>query len=140
MEHPNAQRIRAALTMANEGEYGLISEILRPDVHWSNDIGAGPYREAHGIEEVFTLLGQWNALFDGTFQEEIIDVCGSDDNVVAIMHETGSVNGHRFDNLALFRFELDAEGRVAEVRSYDRDREAIEGFWAAVDAGATATN
>jgi len=99
------------LTAADQGDYELVSAIFRPDVHWINDIGAGPYREAHGIEEVFTLLGQWNGLFEGTFHEEIIDVCGSDDNVVAILHETGSVNGHQFDNLAFFRFELDAEGR-----------------------------
>jgi len=137
MEHPNAQRIRAALTAADQGDYELVSGIFRPDVHWINDIGAGPYREAHGIEEVFAMLGQWNGLFDGTFHEEIIDVCGSDDNVVAILHERGSVSGHQFDNLALFRFELDAEGRVVSVRTYDRDREAIEGFWAAVGAEAT---
>ena len=51
--------------------------------------------------------------------------------------ETGSVKGNHFDNVALFRFELDAEGRVASVSTYDRDREAIKAFWAAVGAGAT---
>jgi SnoaL-like domain len=135
MEHPNAERLRAAWTAIEDGEYALVTEMLRPDVRWINDIGAGPYGAANGIDEVFTLLGQWNELFEGSFHRDIIDVCGSDDNVVAILHEMGTAAGQRFDNLALYRFELDTAGQISSVRTYDRDREAIEQFWAAVDTG-----
>ena len=45
--------------------------------------------------------------------------------------------GHQLANLALFRFELDVDGRVGSVSTYDRDREATEGFWAAIGAEAT---
>lgn len=41
------------------------------------------------------------ALFDGTFTQELVDVCAGGSNVVAILHESGTARGQRFDNLAL---------------------------------------
>jgi hypothetical protein len=78
------------------------------------------------------MLGAWGELFDGTFTQELLDVCASDSNVVAILHEFGTARGQHFDNLALYRHEIGPDGTYVRARTYDRDREAIEAFWAVV--------
>jgi ketosteroid isomerase-like protein len=140
-EHPNAARYRSAFEqMWQTGDPSAMVGLIDPDVSWSNDIGAGPWREIEGRDQLLEQLGRWGELFEGTFTQELVDVCASDDNVVAILHEQGTARGQRFDNLALYRLELGPSGTYVRVRTYDRDRDAIEGFWSAVGPvdGATA--
>jgi ketosteroid isomerase-like protein len=130
MEHPNARRFRAAFAgIWERGDMQVIDELVRDDVEWINDIGAGPFRQLDGKPAVYSMFDQWMALFDGGFRHELIDVCASDRNVVEVIHEIGTAKGHVFDNLALYHHELDDHGRVFRVRTYDRDRDAIERFW-----------
>jgi len=134
MDHPNAVRFRTAFNdLWERGDQEPILRLLRDDVIWINDIGAGPFHRIDGKESLLTQLAEWNALFDGGFTHELIDICASDHNVVEILHETGTAQGQRFDNLALYRYELDDNGLVTHVRTYDRDRQAIDEFWANVD-------
>ena len=133
MEHPNAVRFRSAFDdLWERGELEPTLRLLRDDVVWINDIGAGPFHRGEGKESVLALFAEWMALFDGGFTHELVDICASDHNVVEILHEVGTARGQRFDNLALYRYELDDDGLVTHVRTYDRDREAIDAFWAAV--------
>lgn len=132
-DHPNAARMRAAFeALWPDGDVAPALALLRDDVHWVNDIGAGPWREAHGKQGFLEMFSQWTSLFDGGFQQEVIDVCGSDRNVVVILREIGTASGHVFDNLALYRFELGGDGLATDVRTYDRDRDEVTAFWAAV--------
>ena len=132
-EHPNAARYRHAFDqMWQAGDVAPMVELLDPDVSWTNDIGAGPWRQIEGRSVLLEMFGAWGALFDGTFTHELVDVCASDSNVVAILHESGTARSQRFDNLALYRYEVGPDQTYLRVRTYDRDREAIEAFWAAV--------
>ena len=133
MNHPNAAHYRQAYdALWNDTDLGPMLDWLRDDVVWTNDIGAGPFHRFDGKEAVVALWVRWNELFDGGFHQELVDVCASDDNVVAILHEVGSARGHQFDNLALYRYELDTSGQISEVRTYDRDRDAVSRFWDAI--------
>ncbi|MEO6570647.1 MAG: nuclear transport factor 2 family protein [Ilumatobacteraceae bacterium] len=135
MNHPNSDRYRQVYdALWNDADVGPMLDWLGDDVVWTNDIGAGPFHRFEGKAAVMGLWVRWNALFDGGFNHELVDVCASDDNVVAILHEVGSARGHQFDNLALYRFELDTSGQIRVVRTYDRDRDAIARFWDAVGA------
>jgi ketosteroid isomerase-like protein len=132
-EHPNAARFRLAFeALWQRGDLAPTHALLREDVHWVNDIGAGPWRDLHGKQAVLEMLAGWMALFDGGFEHQLIDICASDRNVIEILREVGTARGQLFDNLALYRFELDVDGAVAQVRTYDRDRDSIDAFWAAI--------
>jgi len=134
MDHTNAVRFRSAFDdMWRCGDIEPTLQLMRDDVVWINDIGAGPFHRGDGKESLLALVTEWMALFDGTFTQELVDICASDHNVVEILHETGTAQGQRFDNLALYRYELDDNGLVTHVRTYDRDRQAIDEFWANVD-------
>ena len=133
MEHPNATRFRNAFDdLWAHGDIESSMNLMRDDIVWINDIGAGPFHRFDGKEAVLTLFADWTALFDGGFTHQLVDICASDHNVVQILHETGTARGQYFDNLALYRYELDHDGLATHVRTYDRDREAINAFWAAV--------
>ena len=133
MEHPYATTYRRMIESIYErGDFEPFDRQIRDDVIWINDIGAGPWRRLEGKAAVGAMFDAWGELFDGGFRHDVIDVCASDHNVIMILHEVGDARGHRFDNLALYRIELDGEGRAAAITTFDRDREAINDFWAAV--------
>jgi ketosteroid isomerase-like protein len=132
-EHPNAMSAREEFeALWQKGDFEPALARMHDEVHWVNDIGAGPWHECRGKQAVADMLAEWMALFDGGFEHQLIDVCASDNNVIQILREVGTAHGQRFDNLALYRFELDADGLVTEVRTYDRDREALVAFWEAI--------
>jgi ketosteroid isomerase-like protein len=132
-EHENAARVRAAYdAMWQHGDSAPLVTLMDDDIVWINDVGAGPWRELQGAQVVMEGLGQWMALFDGGFSQEVLDVCGGDHNVVVVLREAGTARGHRFDNIALYRYEFGASGKVVRVRTYDESREAITAFWDAV--------
>ncbi len=133
-EHPNATRARLAFEALWQGDPAPSLALLHDDVHWVNDIGAGPWHEFRGKQGFLELFSGWTSFFDGGFEQQLIDTCASDRNVIQILREVGTARGHVFDNLALYRFEFDADGLAIEVRTYDRDREAIAAFWEAVGA------
>jgi ketosteroid isomerase-like protein len=132
-EHPNAIRYRRAFeALWERGDQSVLDAMCRPDAEWINDIGAGPWRELRTPEAIAEFLAGWYQLFDGGFRHELIDVCASDRSIVAILREVGLARGHTFDNLALYRYSLDADGLITHLRTYDQDREHIESFWAAI--------
>ncbi len=132
-EHPNATRARLAFeALWQGGDLAPSLALLHDDVHWVNDIGAGPWHEVRGKQGFRELFSGWMSLFDGGFEQQLIDTCASDSNVVQILREVGTARGQVFDNLALYRFEFDVDGLATEVRTYDRDREAVAAFWEAV--------
>ena len=66
-----------------------------------------------------------------TFAQEIMDVLGYDDHVVAIVHETAARRGHVFDNRAVYLLKI-VDARWTSLRTMDMDHESINRFWDAV--------
>ncbi|MEO5900008.1 MAG: nuclear transport factor 2 family protein [Ilumatobacteraceae bacterium] len=134
MDHPNAHHYRTTHdALWDRLDIEPLFEWFTDDVQWTNDIGAGPFHRFDGKAAVLSFFEQWTNLFDGGFRHELIDVCASDTNIIAILREVGTARGHTFDNLALYRYQLDDSGRIVSVRTFDQDRESIVQFWEAID-------
>ncbi len=130
-EHPNAAHFRTIFeALWVDGDMQPMIDGTADDYDWHNDIGAGPWRHLRGKEEALAFSMWWMTFFDGTFRHELVDVTASDDRVIEVLREVGEKDGHVFDNLALYVYELGADGRAVALRTYDRDREAIDAFWA----------
>jgi hypothetical protein len=91
-DHGPSQRCarRAFDDLWERGELDPTTRLLRDDVVWVNDIGAGPFHRGPGKESFVTLFAEWTALFDGGFAHELVDIGASDHNVVEILHEVGT--------------------------------------------------
>lgn len=131
-EHPQATHARQLFdALWDDGDMGPSLASMASEVVWVNDLGAGPLRELRGRDQVSAMQLWWFDFFAGNFRHELIDVCASDDRVIEVLHEIGEKDGHVFDNLALYVFEVDPHDpdRFAQVRTYDRDRANVDEFW-----------
>lgn len=131
MEHPNVALVLSTLNAVTAGDLASVIDALREDFVNLNDIGAGPWREAHSRDEFLTKFAEFAAVFDGTFKQEVLDTLGYDDHVVLVLHETGTAQGSYFDNRAVYLIGL-VDGKWASLRTMDMDHEKIQRFWAAV--------
>jgi ketosteroid isomerase-like protein len=131
MEHPNIKLVLSTVDAVLAGDFATVVDALRPDFVNLNDIGAGPWREAHSRDEFLTLFGEFAGVFDGTFNLQILDALGYDDHVVLVFHETGIAQGNSFDNRAIYLIGL-IDGKWASLRTMDMDIDNIQRFWAAV--------
>lgn len=129
-EHPNATRYRAIFdALWTGGDIQPMLDSVAETYEWHNDIGAGPWRHLSGPAEAMAMGAWWTEFFEGTFRHEMIDVCASDDRVIEVLHEVGEKDGHVFDNVALYVYELGPDGRAVSLRTFDRDRENVTEFW-----------
>jgi uncharacterized protein len=131
MEHPNAVEFRKVMDALASGDLAPIHAATHEDFVNVNDIGAGPWRESHGREAFFDFFGRFAEYLEGTFRQELMDVIGYDDHVVAVVHETATRQGHVFDNRAVYVCRI-VDGTWRSLRTLDMDLEAITAFWDAV--------
>jgi ketosteroid isomerase-like protein len=127
-EHPNVIAFRGLMDAVARGDVATMHAALHEDFVNLNDIGAGPWRECHGRDAFFAFFGQFVEYLEGTFAQEIMDVLGYDDHVVAIVHETAIRLGHVFDNRAVYLLKI-VDGRWTSLRTMDMDHESINRFW-----------
>ena len=130
-EHPNAIAFRRLMDTVARGDVATTYDSVHENFVNLNDIGAGPWRECYGRDAFFSFFGQFVAYLEGTFRQEVMDVLGYDDHVVATIHETGSRQGHVFDNRAVYLLEI-VDGTWTSLRTMDMDHDGINRFWDAV--------
>ena len=129
-EHPNATRFRAIFkALWVDGDMQPMIDSSVDDYVWINDIGAGPWRHLQSKDEAMAFALWWTEFFEGTFRHELIDVCASDDRVIEVLREVGEKDGHVFDNVALYVYDIGPDGRATALRTFDRDRDAVVEFW-----------
>jgi ketosteroid isomerase-like protein len=136
-EHPNAIAFRGLIDAIARGDVAALHAALHEDFVNLNDIGAGPWRECYGRDAFFSSFGQFVEYLEGTFAQEIMDVLGYDDHVVAIVHETATRRGHVFDNRAVYLLKI-VDGTWRSLRTMDMDHDNIIRFWEAVGMPAVA--
>jgi ketosteroid isomerase-like protein len=127
-EHPNAIAFRGLIEAIARGDVATTYAALHEDFVNLNDIGAGPWRECYGRDAFFAFFGQFVEYLEGTFAQEIVDVLGYDDHVVAIVHETATRRGHVFDNRAVYLLKI-VDGTWRSLRTTDMDHDSINRFW-----------
>lgn len=132
--HPNIARWKEMREAFFRGDVEPALALYAPEIEWTNDEAAGPIAGTHrGVEAVLTMLGAGMEAFEGTLSQEVHQTLASDDYVVEVMTERATVKGHDFHNRAVYVYRLDG-GRIVEVTTLDRDREAARTFWRAVEA------
>jgi ketosteroid isomerase-like protein len=120
------------------GDIGPAVELYDPEIVWTNDDAAGPFAGTHrGVDQVLTMLGAGFEMFGGTLTQEVHATLASDDYVIEIMTERADVDGHHFENRAVYLYRLEHD-RIVEVATLDRDRAAAADFWSAVPRRPTA--
>ena len=130
------ERIRAARALHAAGQAGDFDAVLAafdPQVVWTNDAGAGPWAgRVEGIGAVAEMIAGFLTFFEGTFTQDLLDVCASADRTVVLLHEKGVKDGQRFDNRAVW-VHRHAGDHIVEVTTLDVDRHEVERFWEAVE-------
>jgi ketosteroid isomerase-like protein len=130
--HPNADRARKIFdALWINGDSQPLLDASTDDFEWVNDIGAGPWRVLRGKDEAIAMQLWWFAFFEGNFRHELIDICASDSRVIEVLREVGEKDGHVFDNVALYVYEVDDDGQFCSLQTFDRDRDNVTAFWAA---------
>lgn len=131
MEHPNATQFREVMAAVANGDLAPLVTLLPEEFVNLNDIGAGHWREVHGRDAFLAFFEQFVTYLEGTFRQDLLEVIGYDDRVVAVVHETGTRQGHPFDNRAIYLVDID-DGMWASLRTMDMDHQKIQQFWDAV--------
>ncbi len=79
------------------------------------------------------MFGEYLQFLDGTFTQEVVDVCVSADRSMSFVIERGSKGGHEYENRAVWVCRF-ADDRIVEVLTVDLDRDAALEFWASATA------
>ena len=119
--HVLQERIHAARALHAAGQAGDFDAVLaayHPQVVWTNDAGAGPWAgRIDGIDDVAEMFARFLTFFEGTFTQELLDVCASAENrTVMVLREMGVKDGHRFEQLTP-RYGFTATPATASSRS-----------------------
>jgi ketosteroid isomerase-like protein len=127
-----AAAARASFVAGSTGDFEGVLAGYHPDLVWTNDSAAGPWAGTfEGTGAVATMFIEFTAFMEGTFAQELLDVCASDEHVAMLLLETGMKDGYQFRNRAVYlgRYK---DGLLVEMTTLDRDREAAAAFWQAV--------
>jgi ketosteroid isomerase-like protein len=137
VEHRNIGRWREMREAFFRGDVGPALALYDENIVWTNDEAAGPIAGTHtGVQKVLEMLGRGMELYGGSLTQEVHATLASDEYVVEIMAEHAEVQGHRFENRAVYVYRL-VNDKVVEIYTLDRDRGSAAEFWRAVSGGAS---
>ncbi len=129
------ERRRAVLAIhqaAIDGDWDRVLAAFDPKVVWTNDPGAGPWAgRFDGIEAVSAMFAEYLAFLEGTFTQEVVDVCVSEGRSMSFVIERGAKDGRHYENRAVW-INRYVDGLVVDVLTVDLDRDAALEFWASV--------
>lgn len=124
--HPNFARIEAGWAAIARGDVVGAFDLLADEIVVDNGPGAGPWRHLEGKEEFFTMAMQFIPFFQGTWKQDARCIYADDTTGVALVHETGTApSGDVFDNLAVYVYRFNADGKVDRLWTTDLAHEAL---------------
>ncbi|HXQ20879.1 MAG TPA: nuclear transport factor 2 family protein [Candidatus Acidoferrales bacterium] len=130
-EHPNATRIRKMFQAFRDSDLPAINAMIPVDAVWHFPGRRGKLAGDHnGRDAIFAFLLNVQALTDGTFHLDLIDVLANDAHAVAFFRGHGTRNGKTLDNPTCLRMRLNQDGQVVEVWEFVWDLYHIDDFWA----------
>jgi ketosteroid isomerase-like protein len=129
-EHPNFVATQGSWDALTRGDLMVALDLLADDVVVDNGPGAGPWRHIEGKEAFFTMSMQFLPFFQGTWAQEGRCVYANDDMSIAVVRETGKgPSGDDFDNVAVYVYRFNEDGKVNRLWTTDLAHEALEEFW-----------
>ncbi len=128
--HPNFDRVQAALDAARQGDYAPAFDAFADDVLVEFSPGAGPWHRTRGKDDLALMFLEFTAFFGDTFHQDGRVVYADDRVAIALIRETGTASGgDRFDNLAVYIYRLRPGGQTDRMWTVDLDVEHCEAFW-----------
>ncbi len=129
-EHPNAARVRQMFQAFRAGDVETIRALIPADAVWRFPGRRGQLAGEHrGREAIFAFLLNVQALTQGTFHLDLIDVVANDAHAVALFRGHGTRQGKTLDNPTCLRMRME-DGQVKEVWEFVWDLYDVDEFWA----------
>jgi ketosteroid isomerase-like protein len=130
INHPNVDRVQAALDAARQGDYAPAFDAVADDILMENGPGAGPWHRARGKDDLALLMLEFMSSLGGTFHQDGRCIYADDRVAIALIHETGTApGGDQLDNLAVYIYRGRPDGQVDRIWTVDLDAEHCEAFW-----------
>lgn len=128
-EHPNATRIRALFAAFRERDLATIQAVIPDQAVWHFPGRHGQIAGSHrGRDAILSFLLQVQALTEGTFHLDLIDVIANDDRAVALFRGHGRRAAKTLDNPTCLVMSM-RDGAVVEVWEYVWDLYHVDDFW-----------
>ena len=128
-DHPNAMRIRDLFTAFRNRDLATIQQVIPDDAVWHFPGRHGQIAGDHrGRDAILGFLLQVQALTEGTFHLDLIDVVANDDRAVALFRGRAERNGKTLDNPTCLVMRMRA-GSIVEVWEYVWDLYHVDDFW-----------
>ena len=129
-EHPNFIATQRGWDAISKGDMATALDFLTDDFVVDNGPGAGPRRHVEGKEAFFTMAMQFIPYFQGSWKQGARCIYADDSMSIALVHETGKApSGDLFDNMAVYVYRFNAEGKVDRLWTTDLAHEDLEEFW-----------
>ena len=126
--HPNAQLVRKGYDALLAGDMEWMRDHLADDVAWhvsGNNQLTGDYQ---GKDAVLGLFAKYLGMSAGTLQQEIHDVVGNDEHVLALIRTRAQREGRSLDSRNIQVFHV-ADGRITEGWGFSEDQAAVDEFY-----------
>lgn len=129
VDHPNAARIRELFAAFRQRDLATIQQVIPEDAVWHFPGQRGQIAGDHqGREAILGFLLKVQALTNGTFHLDLIDVIANDERAVALFRGHGERSGKQLDNPTCLVMRMRA-GQVVEVWEYVWDLFHVDDFW-----------
>src|SRR5215213_2385204 len=95
--HRRIEEAKALHAAGQAGDFEAVLAAYDAQVVWTNDAAAGPWAgRVEGTDAVAEMFAGFLTFFEGTFTQELLDVCASADRTVLLLREVGVKAGHSF--------------------------------------------
>jgi len=124
-EHPNVESTRAALEAFMKGDMETMGAAIADDAIWHVP---GSHRYAGTFEGKAKIMGRFQEQAEAGVRasfDEIHDIVGGDDHVVALMRTTISAPGGSASGNAIFVFHV-RDGKATEFWGYNEYQAEID--------------
>jgi uncharacterized protein len=124
----NVELIRDAYEAFIKGDLETVDRAFADNVVF-RVLGRNPLAGVrHTKQEVFGFFGELSERTGGTFQLEVHNVLGGDDQVVVLVTERGERNGKRLESPSAHVWRVE-DGRAVEFVALYEDPYAGDDFW-----------
>lgn len=129
VDHPNATRVRELFVAFRNRDLATIQQVISDDAVWHFPGRHGQIAGSHqGRDAILAFLLKVQALTEGSFHLELIDVIANDTRAVALFRGHAQRNGKTLDNPTCLVMRM-RDASVVEVWEYVWDLYHVDDFW-----------
>jgi ketosteroid isomerase-like protein len=127
-DHPNVELVRRGYRAFESGDLATLNELFADDIVWHSAGRSQLSGEFKGKQEVFGLFAKLAELTAGSFKQDIHDLLGNDEHVVALVDSTAHRDGKTLSQRGVHVFHI-RDGKVTEFWLMSDDQYAADEFF-----------